>query len=130
MKKYLLLLIGVFLLVACGGGIELTNKQNNAPVAINDAIETLEDNSIIIEKLTANDNDADADELTISALSSPAHGALSRTDDGNIQYTPNQDFFGDDSFDYSISDGRGGTHSASVAITVNGVNDAPTANNG
>ena len=117
--------MGVFLLAACGGGIELTNKQNNAPVAQNDAIETLEDNSIIIEKLLLNDNDADADELTISAFSSPAHGALSKTDDGSIQYTPHQDYFGDDSFDYSISDGRGGTHSASVAITVNGVNDAP-----
>ncbi|MDH5216282.1 MAG: cadherin-like domain-containing protein [Gammaproteobacteria bacterium] len=130
MKKYLMLLLAAFLLVACGGGIELTNKQNNAPIAQNDAIETLEDNNIIIEKLTANDIDADADELTISAFSSPAHGALSRTDDGNIQYTPNPDFFGEDSFDYSISDGRGGTHSASVTITVNGVNDAPTANNG
>lgn len=129
MKKYLVLFVAIYLLVACGGGIELTNKQNNAPVAQNDAIETLEDNSVTIEKLMANDNDADADELTISAFSSPAHGTLSNTDDGNIQYTPNLNFFGEDSFDYSISDGRGGTHSASVTVTVNGVNDAPTTSN-
>ena len=127
MKRFLLLVLSTTVLSACGGGIELTSKQNKLPVAQNDAIEIPEDTSIVIENLIENDSDADGDRLTVSAFSSPTYGSLSKNDNGTIQYTPDPDFFGDDSFDYSISDGRGGTHSATVAIIVIGVNDAPSA---
>ena len=42
-------------------------------------------------------------------------------------YTPNANFFGTDSFTYTISDGNGGTDTATVTVTVTEVNDAPTA---
>src|SRR5205823_5358688 len=41
----------------------------------------------------------------------------------------NANFNGTDSFGYSISDGNGGTASATVNVTVTPVNDAPIANN-
>ena len=45
-----------------------------------------------------------------------------------VTYTPAANYFGPDSFTYTISDGRGGTASATVSITVSPVNDAPVAN--
>jgi hypothetical protein len=44
---------------------------------------------------------------------------------GSFTYTPNLNFNGSDSFTYTISDGKGGTASAPVSITINPVNDAP-----
>ena len=47
---------------------------------------------------------------------------------GNVVYTPATNFDGTDLFTYSISDGNGGTDTATVNVTVNAVNDAPIAN--
>jgi hypothetical protein len=40
--------------------------------------------------------------------------------DGTLTYTPNSSFKGTDSFDYTISDGRGGEATATVIITLGG----------
>ncbi len=47
---------------------------------------------------------------------------------GKVLYTPAADFFGTDTFTYAISDGNGGTDSATVTVEVSNVNDNPTAN--
>ncbi len=46
----------------------------------------------------------------------------------SITYTPNANFFGADSFTYTVSDGNGGTATATVSVTVTPVNDPPVAN--
>src|SRR4030095_8040755 len=46
---------------------------------------------------------------------------------GQAHYSPAADFNGSDSFTYVVSDGHGGTATGSVNITVNSVNDTPTA---
>ena len=46
-----------------------------------------------------------------------------------MTYTPAPDFFGTDSFGYTIDDGNGGTATASINITVNVVDNNPVANN-
>ncbi len=43
----------------------------------------------------------------------------------DVSYTPNANFFGNDSFTYTVSDGNGGNDTATVNITVTNVNDAP-----
>ncbi|MDY7080270.1 MAG: tandem-95 repeat protein, partial [Chloroflexota bacterium] len=45
-----------------------------------------------------------------------------------VTYTPEADFYGSDSFTYTISDGNGGFDSGTVDVTVTSVNDDPTAN--
>ena len=45
----------------------------------------------------------------------------------NVSYTPNLNANGADSFTYTISDGNGGTDTATVRITVKPVNDTPVA---
>ncbi|MEO7761557.1 MAG: cadherin-like domain-containing protein, partial [Casimicrobiaceae bacterium] len=65
----------------------------------------------------ANDSDPDGDPLTITTVGAPAHGSASIA--GNrISYTPTSGFVGTDTFTYAISDGHGGTASATVTITV------------
>jgi len=43
-----------------------------------------------------------------------------------VVFTPSANYNGPASFSYTISDGHGGTSTASVSLTVNSVNDAPT----
>ncbi len=47
----------------------------------------------------------------------------------SVSYTPNPDFFGNDSFTYTISDGNGGFDTATVNVAVANINDTPIANN-
>ncbi len=97
---------------------------NPAPDAANDTATTNEDVPVTIAVL-ANDNDPDGDPLTVTAATA-AHGTVVVNPDGTITYTPNGDFNGTDTITYTISDGQGGTATASVSVTVAPVNDAPT----
>jgi VCBS repeat-containing protein len=54
-----------------------------------------------------------------------AQGTLTLNGDGSFSYTPAANYFGGDSFTYTITDGNGGSATATVSITVNSVNDAP-----
>ncbi|OOC11734.1 hypothetical protein BM451_20070, partial [Dickeya dadantii] len=46
-----------------------------------------------------------------------------------LTYTPNANFNGSDTISYTVSDGHGGTATATVAVTITPVNDAPVAAN-
>ncbi|NQV56338.1 MAG: tandem-95 repeat protein, partial [Rhodospirillales bacterium] len=57
----------------------------------------------------------------------PAHGTVVINADGTVTYTPDANYSGSDSFTYTISDGQGGTASATVSLTVTGDADNPVA---
>ncbi len=104
---------------------------NQGPNAADDAITVEFESSANLVNVLANDSDPDGDTLTITAVSTPAHGSATITS-GGISYTPAAGYSGADSFTYTISDGRGGTATASVAVTVNPAasqNHAPNAVN-
>ena len=101
---------------------------NDNPVAKNNSASVAEDGSININVLN-NDSDVDQDQLTVSSVTQGANGGVSINSNGTVKYTPNADFNGADNFTYTISDGNGGTDTATVNVTVNPVNDAPVANN-
>ena len=88
---------------------------NNAPVAANDTANTAAESAISIAVL-ANDYDADGDVLTITSTSGVNGSA--QVSGGNILFTPNTGFSGTETFNYSISDGKGGNDSATVTVTV------------
>ncbi|WP_207264896.1 VCBS domain-containing protein [Desulfovibrio sp. Huiquan2017] len=92
------------------------------------AIVTPEDTDIIISVL-GNDSDPDGDTLTISGTTDPEHGSVSVNADGTITYKPEANYNGDDHFTYTVSDGHGGTDTATVYVNVTPVNDAPLAVN-
>lgn len=98
---------------------------NASPVAVDDAFNINEDTITLLDLLD-NDSDPDDDALAIT-LTAASSGQLSLVNN-IVTYTPNADFYGTDSFSYIISDGLGGSDTASVSLTVLSVNDAPIAN--
>ncbi|HHP0594779.1 TPA: Ig-like domain-containing protein, partial [Vibrio harveyi] len=103
------------------------NPVNDAPVAVNDTVATDEDTAVTIDVL-ANDSDPENDTLTITAASVPAEQGTVTIVDGKLVFTPAENFNGDATISYTISDGQL-TDDATVAVTVNPVNDAPVAVN-
>ncbi|TAK98708.1 MAG: retention module-containing protein, partial [Aquabacterium sp.] len=69
--------------------------------------------------------DPDGDALTFAKGSDPAHGTVTVNADGTWTYTPAKDYNGADSFTVTVSDGHGGTTTATVDIGVLPVNDPP-----
>ena len=99
---------------------------NDEPVAEDDMATVDEDSSGNVIDVLGNDTDADSDTLSVSSVTDPANG--STTNNGtDVSYTPDADFCGTDSFEYTVSDGEGGSDTAEVAVTVECVNDAPVA---
>jgi hypothetical protein len=99
---------------------------NDPPVAYDDVVSVVEDSVDNQLDVLVNDVDIDGDALDITNVSSPAHGSVTFTVDF-VYYTPDPDYFGADQFSYSIGDGSGGSDSATVYVTVTGVNDPPVA---
>ncbi|TML92889.1 MAG: tandem-95 repeat protein, partial [Actinobacteria bacterium] len=92
-------------------------QSNRAPVAGNDSASTQPATPVTVSVL-ANDSDPDNDPLTVTGASSPAHGTAAVNANNTVTYTPTSGYSGPDSFNYTISDGRGGTASATVTIAV------------
>jgi hypothetical protein len=89
---------------------------NQPPVAVNDAAATISGVPVTVDVI-ANDSDPDGDPLTVQSVTAPALGTAQIV--GNrVVYTPAAGVVGTDTFGYTINDGRGGTASASVAITI------------
>jgi len=84
----------------------------------------------------SNDTDAENNALTVTEVQGSAvnvgvptataqGGSVTLNTDGSFTYTPLADFSGIDTFTYAVSDGIGGTDTATVTINVTAVNDAP-----
>jgi Ca2+-binding RTX toxin-like protein len=106
--------------VPSGGG-------NVAPVAADDSATTNEDQAVTVSVL-ANDGDANGDPLSVRQIdvSAPAHGTAVVNAGGTITYTPAANSNGSDSFTYRAFDGALTSNLATVNVTVNPVDDAPT----
>jgi large repetitive protein len=96
---------------------------NDVPVARNDTL-ALDENTSVRIPVLANDSDADGDRLTVTAASSP-NGSVVINADGTISFTPTANFSGPTTITYTISDGRGGTSSATVTVNVRDTNALP-----
>ncbi|MBW2466555.1 MAG: tandem-95 repeat protein, partial [Deltaproteobacteria bacterium] len=104
----------------------IVTSVNHPPSAENDSAATDEDMSVTVN-LLANDTDADGDLLTIESIDQSTNGTVNENGNGVITYTPAENFNGSDSFSYTVNDANGGTDTGGVSITVNPVNDPPTA---
>lgn len=107
---------------------------NDAPTAVNDTASTNEDTATTIN-VRLNDSDIDGGTLSIPSLSSATStkgAAISVNSDGNIVYDStgstelqalNTGQSTTDTFSYAVSDGQGGTSTATATVNVAGVND-------
>src|SRR5215813_11950086 len=112
--------------------IDIQADTNGTPVlAADDHVATNEDTPLVLAPavLLANDVDNAGDQLTIKVVGNAVGGTVSLDASGNIVFTPAANFSGDASFTYTVSDGHGGTATATVNITVTPVNDVPVAAN-
>lgn len=104
------------------GGVAVQANNNTAPQALADTARLRRNQTIIIDVL-ANDTDIDNDELSLGVVSS-IFGTVSVTADNQLFYRAQTDFVGIDIVTYSVSDGNGGTSSATVNVEVF-TNNAP-----
>ncbi len=75
----------------------------------------------------SNDSDTDGETLSAVLVSGPSSAdSFTLNPDGTFDYLPAANFNGTDSFTYKASDGTVESNVATVSITVNAVNDAPT----
>lgn len=102
---------------------------NDAPVALDDGYVVEEDASLTVAApgVTGNDADVDGDAFAAVLVSAPAHGAVSLSADGSFTYSPEGNFNGVDRFTYRATDGAAESAVATVAVTVNPIDDAPVA---
>ncbi len=77
-------------------------QENQAPIALNDMASS-EGEPVEIAVLT-NDNDPEGGLLTITDFDIPDVGTLELTDDGTFIYTPEVDYEGTVSFEYTVCD--------------------------
>jgi F5/8 type C domain/Bacterial Ig domain len=107
---------------------------NSPPVASNQAVTT---NKNTAKAITLTASDPNNDPLTYSIVTQPAHGTLTGTAP-NLNYNPDTDYVGADSFTFKANDGTVDSNTATVSITVNDPNNDqfgiiklyPTKNNG
>jgi len=101
---------------------------NHPPIAVADEATTPAGSPVTID-VRMNDSDPDADVLTISSATDPAHGTTAIVA-GQVVYTPDADFSGTDTFSYTIRDPAGLTATATVTVVVvPQPNGPPVANN-
>ena len=103
----------------------LVRPVNDAPEAVDDEAETLEDRGVLVAVLE-NDVDVDGDAVRVVEVGRAEHGRTDLAVDG-ILYTPDRDWFGTDRFEYRIADPWGLEDTATVTVVVLPVNDAPYA---
>ncbi len=90
-------------------------------VATPDTATTPEDTPATIDVLA---NDSGTGPLSLVGIASPQNGAVSIVGD-SVRYEPNPDWFGTDTFAYTVTDGVS-SDTATVTITVTPQNDAPS----
>ncbi|WP_284204381.1 tandem-95 repeat protein, partial [Psychromonas marina] len=109
----------------------LVSPVNDAPVLVGDnetplgesiAVETVEDTPV---GGTLQASDPDGDTLTFTQNSDPTNGSVVVNEDGTWEYTPNENYNGDDSFTVIVEDGNGGSDTITVNIGVLPENDGP-----
>lgn len=89
---------------------------NADPVTRTDTVTVPFETPTVIAVLS-NDTDPDGDTLSIESLTAPVHGTAV-IEGTSVRYTPAASYSGPDFFQYVASDGRGGTSTGFVDITV------------
>jgi hypothetical protein len=96
----------------------MVTAQNHLPVAEADSVTIASGDTVMIDVLV-NDSDPDGDAITILSVGVANKGTVSwQPGQTNISYAHNPRRKGSDSFSYTISDGRGGSASTTVSITL------------
>lgn len=105
------------------------NGEDDEPTTNNVSATTNEDIAVIIN-LDA--TEIDGESYSFSIISQPSNGTLGSISGNQVEYTPNTNWNGTDTFTFEATDDRillGKQNVATATITVNPVNDAPVTTN-
>ena len=92
---------------------------NQPPVAVNDSATVTNVSSVVIDVLT-NDSDPNGDSLTVVSAGGATNGTGLRLNSTQVLYSPaTTTSASTDSFTYTVSDGRGGFDTATIAVNIN-----------
>ena len=92
---------------------------------VNDTFGAVEDTPLTLNVLQ-NDSFNPNQSFSISSTTSPSNGSVS-VSENVITYSPNLNYFGDDSFTYTVVQGSKSA-TGTVSLTVSGVDDPPSLN--
>jgi hypothetical protein len=109
--------------------IEQAMQPPNGPPP--NAVPSADDQSVNVDEdaavaIVLSGSDPDGDTLTFALESQPSHGTLTGVAP-QVTYTPVTNYNGADNFTFSVSDGKGGSDTATVSIAVVPANDPPAA---
>ncbi|OXB08806.1 Ig-like domain-containing protein, partial [Flavobacterium reichenbachii] len=120
-------------LLTATANIEITvTAVNDAPSAVKDDYAVNEGGTLTVTTANGvllNDSDVDGDAITAVLVSGPSNGTLTLNADGSFTYVHNGSETTTDSFTYKANDGNLDSNTVTVEITINPVNDAPSAVN-
>lgn len=103
----------------------MVSPINAAPTVEDVSASTQRGQPVDIDVLAAAD-DPDGDALSIESVGTPSNGTAEIVGD-QVRYTPDNEFSGQDSFGFTVSDGRGGTATGTVTVNVVFENNPPVA---
>ena len=107
--------------------ITITVEGEDDEPTTNDVSASTDEDTVVTVNLDA--TEIDGDNYSFSIISQPTNGTLGSVNGNQVEYTPNQDFNGTDTFTFEATDDRTFRRNVATAtITVNAINDAPVAN--
>lgn len=112
--------------------VTITFYVNNKAVGHDESYSAVEDTPLSINAANGvlkNCVEPDGEAMTARLITPPAHGTLTNglNSDGSFLYTPNPDYYGQDTFVYAPADFMESGVAATVTLTISPVNDAPVA---
>jgi len=113
------------------GFFALTIAEGDPPLADDDGYAVDEDQVLTVTAengVLANDTSVSGEPLRAILLSDAANGTVALNDDGSFTYTPDANFFGQDTFTYTANDGQLSSNIAEVTIDIAPIVDDPVAN--
>lgn len=91
---------------------------NNAPTTSNTSFSVVNANSnTLSDNLTASDVDSNTS-FTYALVNNVSNGTLTLNSNGSFEYTPNANFFGNDTFTFKANDGLADSNVSTVTINV------------
>ncbi|MHB8790631.1 MAG: Ig-like domain-containing protein, partial [Desulfobulbaceae bacterium] len=107
--------------------IVLPPSSVNSPPTANNAMASVIEDTPLSGQLSATDLDGNALTYSIVANGTKGSAVITNSTTGAYTYTPSPNQTGSDSFTYRANDGTVNSNTATVAVTIMAVNDAPTA---
>jgi VCBS repeat-containing protein len=104
----------------------VVNAVNDLPIASADSF-TINEDQTLTGNLAIGEYDIEGNSLSYTALQQPSNGTLDLNANGQFIYTPNPNWGGNETISIHVCDQQNGCTLTPLTITVNSVNDVPTA---